>query len=82
MKVLKMAHGLGDPVHKVWVVPRGLGGPGHKVWVFLHGSRSLVGRQSKAPLALQASGTGFGALGGRGVNSQLDFQMEELWLYG
>jgi hypothetical protein len=65
--------------HKVCVLPRELGVPGH--------SRSVLQRGLGGPVDQKTKSTrgpgGFGwALGGRGVNSQLDSQIEELWIYG
>ena len=82
VKVWVLQPGLGAPGHKVWVLPRGLRAPGHNMCVLPHGLGGLVGRKSKAPRVPWASGHGFGALGGRGVNSQVDSQIEVLWIYG
>jgi hypothetical protein len=67
VKVWEMPRGLGGPGHKVWVVPRGLGGPGNKVCVLPRGLGGPVGRKSKSIRAPGGFGSGFWALGGRGV---------------
>ena len=82
MKVWVFPCGLGAPGHQVWVLPRGWGAPSHNMRVLPHGLGGLVDLKSKSIRALQASDHGFGALGGRGVNSQLDSETLRLRMYG
>jgi hypothetical protein len=66
----------------VWVLPRGLGVEGHKVCVLPHGLGGLVDLNNKGIRAPYAFGGAFGALGGRGVNSQLEIRTLSLRIYG
>jgi hypothetical protein len=72
VKVCEMPRGLGAPGHNVWGLPHGWGAPSHKVCVLLHGLGCLVDQKAKSTRAPGGFGSCVGALGGRGVNSQLD----------
>ena len=74
VKVWEMPHGLEVEGHKLWILPRGLEGEGHNVSVLPHGLGCLGDLKAKGRWGPRASGNGFGALGGRGVNN--------LWLIG
>jgi hypothetical protein len=66
-EVLEIPHGLDVEGHKVWVRPRGLGVEGQKVCVLPNTLGGVEDQKSLSQRGLQASGTGFGSLGGRGA---------------